>query len=30
MPALVAAGCVAGGITGALLELFDFDWIDDL
>jgi hypothetical protein len=30
MPALVAAGFIAGGITGALLELFDFDWIDDL
>jgi len=30
MPVLVAAGLGAGGITGALLELFDFDWIDDL
>jgi len=30
MPVLVVAGLMAGGITGALLELFAFDWIDDL
>lgn len=30
MPALIAAGFIAGGITGALLELCDLEWIDDL
>ncbi len=30
LPLAVAAGAMAGGVTGSLLELFDFDWIDDL
>jgi hypothetical protein len=30
LPLAVAAGMAAGSITGALLELFDFAWIDDL
>lgn len=30
MPIAVAAGVLAGGVTGALLELFEFPWIDDL
>lgn len=29
-PLAVAAGMAAGGVTGALLELFGFAWIDDL
>jgi hypothetical protein len=30
LPLAVGAGLVAGAVTGTLLELFDFDWIDDL
>jgi hypothetical protein len=30
LPFAVAAGAVAGGVTGSLLEMFNFDWIDDL
>lgn len=30
LPLAVASGMVAGSVTGALLELFDFAWIDDL
>jgi microcompartment protein CcmL/EutN len=30
LPIAVAAGLAAGSVTGALLELFDFAWVDDL
>jgi hypothetical protein len=30
MPLAVVSGIVAGIVTGVLLELFDFEWIDDL
>ncbi len=30
LPLAVAAGIAAGAVTGMLLELFDFAWIDDL
>lgn len=30
LPLAVAAGAMAGGVTGSLLELFSFEWIDDL
>ncbi len=30
LPFAVAAGLAAGSVTGALLELFDFTWVDDL
>ncbi len=30
LPLAVAVGAMAGGVTGCLLELFNFDWIDDL
>lgn len=30
LPVAAAAGLAAGSVTGALLELFDFDWVDDL
>jgi hypothetical protein len=30
LPLAAGAGIVAGAVTGMLLELFDFDWIDDL
>jgi hypothetical protein len=30
LPLAVGAGIVAGAVTGMLLELFDFDWVDDL
>lgn len=30
LPLVIAGGFAAGGITGALLQLFGFEWIDDL
>ncbi|MEA3638685.1 MAG: hypothetical protein VBE63_01920 [Lamprobacter sp.] len=30
LPLAVAVGIAAGSVTGALLELFDFAWVDDL
>ncbi|MFP4076032.1 MAG: hypothetical protein ACOC26_02500 [Halochromatium sp.] len=30
LPFAVAAGLAAGSVTGVLLELFDFAWVDDL
>lgn len=30
MPLAVACGIASGVVTGVMLELFDFDWVDDL